>query len=322
MKKVVITDYEYKDVEKERQIITEAGFSLDALQCKGEQEVLEACRNADAVIVQYCNISRRVIEVMDHCQMIIKYGIGVNNIDEKAATEKGIYVCNVPDYGVDEVSNHAILMILALSKKLPVITKAMCGGEWGYGSVVPLRRMEGSTLGLVGLGRIPALVAHKMSNFGMRILAYDPMLDEAEAKRRGAQLVDFHTLCRESDYISIHCPLTEETRHLFNRSVFREMKPTALLVNTARGPVVCEKDLIEALEQGELAGAGLDVYEEEPLNPSSKLLAMEQVICTPHCAWYTEDAVSAVQVKAAQEVVRVLSGNGPLHAVNRSALRH
>lgn len=320
MKKVVITDYEYADVEKERKIITDAGFYFEALQCKNEQEVIDACRHADAVIVQYCTISRKVIEAMQHCKMVIKYGIGVNNIDSEAATEKGIYVCNVPDYGVDEVSNHAIAMLLALSKKLLVITKSMRKGEWGYASIVPLHRMEGSTLGLVGLGRIPTLVAKKMANFGLKILAFDPYMNEQEAKRRGVQLVDFHTLCRESDYISIHCPLTEDTHHIFNKETFREMKPNALLLNTARGPVICEQDLIEALEQGEIAGAGLDVYEDEPLDINSKLLNMEQVICTPHCAWYTEDAVSAVQSKAAEEVVNVLSGNKPWNATNQKAL--
>ncbi len=320
MKKVVITDYEYADVEKERQIIAGAGFRLEALQCKNEQEVIDACRDADAVIVQYCMISRKVIEAMEHCRMVIKYGIGVNNIDSEAATEKGIYVCNVPDYGVDEVSNHAITLLMALSKKLPVIMQAMRRGAWGYESIVPLRRMQGLTLGLVGLGRIPKLVAKKMSNFGLKILAFDPYMSMDEAERLGVRLADFHTLCRESDYISIHCPLTEDTRHIFNKETFREMKPTALLVNTARGPVICEQDLIKALKQGEIAGAGLDVYEDEPLDKNSELLKMEQVICTPHCAWYTEDAVSAVQSKAAEEVVNVLSGNEPWNAVNRKAL--
>lgn len=319
--KVVITDYEYQDVEKERKILEAAGIVLDACQCRTEQALIDACREADGVIVQYCAITERVIRAMERCRVIIKYGIGVNNIDVDAASAKGIYVCNVPDYGVDEVSNHAIAMMLALSRGLKSLNESLTSGAWGYAPVVPLHRMAGSTLGLVGLGRIPSLVAKKMAGFGLRILAYDPFARSEAARELGVELVEFDTLVAESDYISIHCPLTPLTQGLFGPETFRRMKPTAILVNTARGPVIQQQALEEALRTGELAGAGLDVYEQEPLPKDSPLLHMSNVICTPHCAWYTQEAVTAVQEKAAQEAANVLTGHAPWHAVNAAAVK-
>ncbi len=315
--KVVITDFEYPNVDQETKIITESGAQLQACHLKTEEEIIAAVRDADAVIVQYAVITRKIIDHMQNCKMIIKYGIGVNNIDSAAATEKGIYVCNVPDYGVDEVSNHAIALLLALAKKLPVITKALRGGDWGYTSTVPLFRLAGSTLGLVGLGRIPSLVAKKMSGFGMRILAFDPYMTPEAARERGAELVDFETLCRESDFISIHCPLTDSTTHLFDEKAFALMKKTAFLINTARGPVIDEQALVQALKSGKIAGAGLDVFESEPISQESELLRMDNVIATPHCAWYSEEAISTLQRKVAEEVVNVLGGNPPFNRTNK-----
>lgn len=315
--KVVITDFEYPNVDQEQEIITKFGAQLHACHLKTPQEIAAEVEDADAVIVQYANITKEIIAGMKHCKMIIKYGIGVNNIDSEAAAAKGIYVCNVPDYGVDEVSNHAIAMLMALAKKLPAVTRALKNGEWGYGPTVPLFRLDGSTLGLVGIGRIPSLVAHKMSNFGMKILAFDPYVSAEEAEKRGAELVDFETLCKKSDFISIHCPLTPSTTRIFNREAFGMMKKTAFLINTARGPVIDENELVEALETGEIAGAGLDVFESEPIGKTNKLLQMDQVIATPHCAWYSEEAISTLQRKVAEEVVNVLSGNRPFHCTNK-----
>lgn len=315
--KVVITDYEYPNVDQERKIITDFGAQLDACHLKTPEEIAAKVEDADAVIVQYADITKEIIARMKHCKIIIKYGIGVNNIDSDAAAAKKIYVCNVPDYGVDEVSNHAIAMLLALAKKLPIVTKTLKNGEWGYGSTVPLFRLQGSTLGLIGIGRIPSLIARKMSNFGMRILAFDPYVSKEEAKKRGAELADFETLCKKSDFISIHCPLTPSTTHIFNWETFKMMKKTAFIINTARGPVIEESALVEALKTGEIAGAGIDVYESEPIARDHPLLQMGQVIATPHCAWYSEEAITTLQRKVAEEVVNVLSGNRPFHCTNK-----
>lgn len=315
--KAVITDYQYENIDQERSIICGAGFELEEFQVKEADKLIGLIDDADAVITQYSDINADVISHLKHCKMIIKYGIGVNNIDVEAATKKGIYVCNVPDYGIEEVSNHAVSMILSLSKKLPTITGALRNGDWGYSSIVPLYRFSESTVGLAGFGRIPQLVAKKLSGFGVRILAYDPYINEAAAKEFSVESVDFETLCRESDYISVHCPLTKDTEHMFNAKSFALMKPHAVIVNTARGPIICENDLIEALKKGIIAGAGLDVFESEPVAQENPLLHMDNVIATPHCAWYSLQSIDALQRKVAEEVVNVLKGNKPFNCVNR-----
>ena len=315
--KVVITDYQYEDITQEKQIITSAGFELFEYQEKKPAALIPLVKDADAIITQYSEINETVIESLMHCKMIIKYGIGVNNIDVEAASKKGIYVCNVPDYGIDEVSNHALTFILTLSKKLKQEDMFFRNGNWGYSEIVPVFRFSGSTIGLMGFGRIPQLVARKLSGFGVNVIAYDPFCSASTFREYGVESVDFNTLCEKSDFISIHCPLTAETQHVFNKDAFSKMKKTACIINTARGPVVDENALIEALENGYIAGAALDVYESEPLNKESKLFSFENVILTPHCAWYSEEAISTLQRKVAEEVVNVLKGNVPLNCVNR-----
>ncbi len=318
--KAVITDYQYENIDQEKKIIGEAGIQLEEYQIKDPAKLIGLIDDADAVVTQYSDINADVIDHLKHCKMIIKYGIGVNNIDVEAATKKGIYVCNVPDYGVEEVSDHAVSMIFALSKRLFTITRALKEGDWGYSSVVPLYRFSEATVGLVGFGRIPQLVAKKLSGFGVKILAYDPFINEERAAELGATPVSFDILCKESDYISIHCPLTPDTTHLFNKETFTKMKRTAVLVNTARGPVIEEKALIEALEKKIIAGAGLDVFETEPVRQDNPLLHMENVIATPHCAWYSIQSIRNLQRKTAEEVVNILKGNKPFHCVNRKEL--
>ena len=315
-KKVVITDYQYKDIDTERRIIEDAGFELEDYQIKNDEQLISICQDADAIVTQYSDISKKLIEHLEHCEMIIKYGIGVNNIDVEAADKKGIYVCNVPDYGVEEVSDHAVTMILSLGKKLPILTKALKNGEWGYDSIVPLKRISESTVGLVGFGRIPQLVAKKMKGFGCRILAYDPYTEPQAMEEAGVIRADLETILKESDYLSVHVPLTKDTKGMINQKSFQMMKPTAVIVNTARGGVVDESALISALKSGRIAGAGVDVYETEPVDSNNPLLYMDNVIATPHCAWYPETAIHTLQQKVAEEVENVLKRNHPVHCVN------
>lgn len=316
--KIVISDYQYDTIEPQREVVRgyEDAELLD-FQCKTEEDVLSLAGDADIIINQYAPMTAGVINGLDHCRAIIRYGIGVDTIDVKAATERGIYVCNVPDYGVDETSNHAISMIMALSRKLPVIMADVKKGNWGLECGKPLHRFAGSTLGLVGLGRIATAITKKMVAFDLHIIAYDPYISREKAAELGVDLVDFETLCRTSDYLSIHCPSTEENYHLMNREVFKMMKPTAYLINAARGAIVDEAALIDALEDGEIAGAGLDVLEKEPISHTSKLLAMDNVILTSHFGGYSEEAIFMLQRKAALEAVNILSGNPPFNAVNR-----
>lgn len=315
--KVLFTDYQYESIDQELKILSETGAQIIDLQKDKSLTLPDAVRTADAIIVQYAEITADLIGKMEQCKMIVKYGIGVNNIDVAAATEKGIYVCNVPDYGIDEVSNSAVAMMLALHRKLPASRAALRNNDWSYNSMLPIKRLAGSTLGLVGLGRIPAMVAKKMQGFGLDIIAYDPYIDSARADELNVKLVDFETLYTCSDIISIHCALTDETRHMFNAAVFKRMRKNAILINTARGPVIKEQDLIEALRAGDIAGAGLDTFESEPIDAHNPLLQMENVICTPHVAWYSEDAIKNVQRSAAEEAARVITGNNPLNPVNK-----
>lgn len=319
--KVVITDYWYETLENERRILSALdGLVLETHHCKDEQALCGLVEDADAVIVQFAPITRRVIGCMKRCKVIVRYAIGVDNIDLDAATQKGIYVANVPDYSIDEVSNHAIALMMALAKKLMPLAASVKQGKWDYTVTKPLYRMRGQTLGLVGFGRIPCMVAEKMRGFGLKILAYDPYVKPETARKLGVELVSLEALLESADYVSVHCPLTKDTYHLLGEAEFHRMKPSAILINTARGPIVEEKALVAALRQGEIAAAGLDVLEQEPVCPDSPLLQMDNVIVTPHNAWYSEDAVTTLQCSVAEEVVRVLTGNAPKHLVNRAVL--
>lgn len=319
--KVVITDYYYESIQQEAAVMAEIGAELRDYHCQTEDEVIAAAAGCDALICQFAPITRKVIESLDKCKVIVRYAIGVDNIDVAAAEERGIYVCNVPDYGIDEVSNHAIALLLDCAKKLTYLAGQVKQGNCSYTTVKPLYRMEGKTLGLMGFGRIPRLVAKKMAGFGVHIIAYDPMMNKEQARELGVTPVSFDQLLRESDYLSVHCPLTADTHHLFNEAAFRVMKPTAIFINTARGAVVNEADLIHALEKGEIAMAGIDVTETEPIPVGHPLLKLDNAVVTPHVAWYSEEAVQSLQLKAAQEAARVLMGQPPLNPVNHPAAR-
>ena len=319
--KVVITDYQYDNIDSERRIITGFGAQLRGCQCGTEEELIEATHDADAVIVQYCRMTEAVISRLEHCKLIIKYGIGVDNIDVAAATRRGVYVANVPAYGVEEVANHAMAFLLSLARALPTLSAQLRNGVWGYGDCPPVRRLSTCTLGLMGFGRIPAKVCERARAFGMRVIVHDPFVPEETVRAAGARPVGLDALFAESDFLSIHCPLTEGTRHLVNRETLAAMKPTAFLINTARGPVVCEEDLVEALQTGVIAGAALDVFESEPAAADNPLLSMPNVLATSHLAWYSEQAIADVQRMAAEEVVHVLAGNPPVNLINRELLK-
>jgi len=256
-----------------------------------------------------------MIGQMPRCRVISRFGIGVDNVDIGAATSAGIVVTRVPDYCLDEVSDHALTLLLALARKIPFANARVQAGRWEMPAVVPLHRLRGSVLGLVGFGRIPQLVAPKAQAFGFRVVAFDPYVPAEVFARAGVASVDFAELLKVSDFVSIHCPLSPETRGLFGADAFRRMKPSAGVVNTARGPIVDEAALAVALDRGQLAGAALDVMSEEP-PVNSPLLGRDNVVLTPHVSFYSEESLVELQTKAAQEVVAVLSGRAPRNAVN------
>ncbi|RXZ01741.1 C-terminal binding protein [Fictibacillus sp. S7] len=305
--KVVVTDWEYDDLRYEKAVFEKySKVELIGAQCRTEEEVIEACRDADALINQYAPLGSTVIEQLEKCRVITRYGVGVNTIDLEAATGKGICVANVPDYCMDEVSDHALSLLLSARRKIVKANEQVKSGNWDFKVTQPIHRLRGQVLGLVGYGKIPQSLAEKVQPLGLKVVAFDPYYPAAEAEKKGVQLVSLEELCRVSDIISVHAPLTEGTKGMINASLFSQMKNDALLINTSRGPVVDEKALIEALETGEIGGAALDVIEEEPISENHPFLSMDNVILTPHVAWYSEEAAKEMRTKAALGVVDVL----------------
>jgi D-3-phosphoglycerate dehydrogenase len=243
--------------------------------------------------------------------------VGVDPVDLKAATDLGIIVANVPDYCMDEVSNQAIAMILTLIRKTAFFDRKVKSHHWDFHQGVPIYRIHGKTLGLVGCGKIGLEVAKKISNFGVKVISFDPYLQKAP---EGIELTDLDTLLKESDFISIHCPLNESTRHLIGDRAFKKMEKKPILINTSRGPIIDEKALIEALEDGCLSGAGLDVLEKEPPDSQNPLLKMENVILSPHVGFYSVESISELKWRTAENISAVLLGKWPKSVVNREVM--
>ncbi|MBU3182265.1 C-terminal binding protein [Clostridium psychrophilum] len=314
--KVYVADYEYESLENEKREISKLDADFVAIQCKTEDEVISKAKDADALFVQYAPITDKVFENLKNLKVIIRYGVGVDCVDLESATKHNVYVCNVPDYSVDEVSTHAVTLILTSLRKIQLLSSNVKNGVWDYKISMPIHRMSTLTLGIAGFGRIPRQVAKKANAFGFNIIAYDPFVSEEVIKEYGASKVDFDTLIKNSDIVTIHIPLIKETLHLFNKDIFLKMKKGAYIINTSRGPLIDEKALIFALDNGIIAGAALDVCEKEPIQVDNKLKQYVNVIITPHVAWYSEEAQVDLQRKAGEEVVRVLSGDKPLNCVN------
>ena len=319
MFKVVVTDYTYENLDIERKILARPDIELKDYQYRDAAHVKEITADCDVLVTQYADINREVIENLAHCRMIIRYAIGVDNIDLAAASERGIPVVNVPDYGIDEVSTYAVTLLLCAARKIPQTIDMIRRAEWNYAITKPMYRTAGKTVGLIGFGRIPRAVAKKLSGFDMQILAYDPFVSEESAKELGVKLVSFEELVCQSDYISVHCPLTAQTHHIVNEDVLRAMKKTAFLINTSRGATVDTEALYRACR--DIAGAAIDVTEQEPLPAGSPLRTLNNLIITPHIAWYTEEAIATLKEKLAQEIIRVYEGGQPVNIVNRNSLK-
>jgi D-3-phosphoglycerate dehydrogenase len=320
--RVVMTDYDWDSLDIERNILATVDAELVALQCKTEAEVIDAVRDADAVMPQYTHVTRRAIEGMTRCKIISRSGIGVDIVDVQTATERGIWVTNVPNYCVDEVADHAMLLLMAAARKLLVYAGGVKQGIWGWQTGRPVPRFRGKNFGLVAYGKISRAIHQRALGFGLNVLVYDPYVSHDVIRQAGARPVDFEGLLRESDFIVIQSPLTPQTRHLFDENALRKMKPSAFLVNTARGPIVQDQALYRALVEGWIAGAAADDIEEEPAKvrdwkPTNPLLSLPNFILTPHMAWYSEGACVETKSISAQEIVRVLTGQTPFNPVNR-----
>jgi D-3-phosphoglycerate dehydrogenase len=318
-KLVAVTDSVFPNLDPAGAALEKIGAEIRLAKESTPDAILEVAREADAVLATFAQVTPLIIQQLTRCRVIARMGIGVDNIDISAATKAGIVVTRVPDYCLDEVSDHTMALLLALVRKIPSSNARTQSGHWEMRAVVPIHRLRGTVLGLVAFGQIPQLVTPKAQAFGIRVVTHDPYVSKQVAERAGVERMEFDELLKISDYISIHTPLLPATHHLFNADVFRRMKPTAYLINTARGPIVDEAALADALDQGHLAGAALDVMEHEP-PAGSRLFGRDNVIVTPHTSFYSEESLVDVQTKAAEEVVRVLSGQAPRNPVNPEAL--
>ena len=313
---VVITSNVFPGLEVERAALAALDVRVDKRPCRTQDDLVAAGREASALIVGNVKIDAGVLAQLPRCLAIVKPAVGVDNIDIAAATEEGICIANVPDYGTDEVATHAMALLLNSIRYVDAIAADVRAGRWQPKPPYPIRRSAGRTLGIVGFGRIGRSVARKAGGFGWRILAYDPYLPTEQLDGHGVEAVDLDTLLAQSDFVTLHLPLTEETRGLIDARALAKMQPTAFLVNTARGGIVDSEALHDAVETGQIAGAAVDVVDAEPPGADHPLLRSDGILVTAHVAWYSQEAFADVQMKAVQEVARVLQGELPVNLVN------
>ena len=315
--KVVVTDYIEPDLNWEAQEMAQRGLEFLTYQLKfaPNSDVIAATRDADVVIVNMVPISSEIISKWERCRLVIRHGVGYDNVDVAALEKAGIPLCYIPDYCAEEVAEQAIALLLACGRRLAASRRALdissARGAWDFAETVPIYRMAGQTLGIIGCGRIGSLVFGKLRSFGFKFLICDPYLSEERKEELGIEVVDKETVFRNADFISIHTPLTPETRHLVNDRTLAMMKPTAYLVNTSRGPMVDAQALAKALKRGVIAGAGIDVYDIEPPPPDYPLFGLPNAILTPHLAWYSEDSGRRIRELIVMEIDRFLAGQPP-----------
>jgi D-3-phosphoglycerate dehydrogenase / 2-oxoglutarate reductase len=310
---IAVTDSVFPSLEPAMAALKRLDPEIRLANSTSEADILDVAREADGVFVTYAKLPGDLLRQLQRCKVIGRFGLGVDNIDIKAATALNIVVTYVPDYCLQEVADHAMALVLALARKVQFSNSLVQQGRWEMPAVVPIRRLEGQVLGLVGLGNIPRRVVPRAIAFGFKVVAHDPYVPAAIARELGVELVSFERLLEISDFISLHAPLTAQTRGLFDADAFRRMKKGAYVVNTARGPLLDEAALVAALDAGHLGGAALDVVTSEPLSKESLLLGRPNVIVTPHIAFYSVEALEELQTKCATDVARVLSGEGPIY---------
>jgi D-3-phosphoglycerate dehydrogenase / 2-oxoglutarate reductase len=303
-------------LEAERAELARVGARLEARPCRSQADLLEAVTDADAVLNTIVPITPAVIAAMTRCRVIVRSGIGVDNVDVAAASAAGIVVANVPDASVEEVSNHALALLVACSRKIVLLDRSLRAGTWSRALFPPMGTLYGQTLGLVGFGRIARALAAKAQALSMRIIATDPLLPPEDIRRANAEPASLERLLAESDFLSLHVPLTPETHHLIGTAQLRSMKPSAYLINTARGPLVDEAALAAALQAGTIAGAGLDVFEQEPLAADSPLLGLDNVVITPHAAAYSDAGIRELRRRTGEAAADVLRGLWPRGVAN------
>jgi D-3-phosphoglycerate dehydrogenase / 2-oxoglutarate reductase len=313
---IAVTDSPFPSLDPAKAALARIDPELRVANSASAEDILAVGRDADAILVTYAKLPGELLRQFRRCKAIGRFGLGVDNIDIAAAAELGITVTYVPDYCMQEVSDHTMALLLALARKVPQSNALVQAGRWDMPAVVPIHRLAGRVLGLVGFGNIPRALAPKAKAFGLRVVAHDPYASQHALAAAGVEGMSFDRLLEISDFVSIHAPLLPATRGLFNADVFRKMKQGACLINTARGPLVDEDALLAALDSGRLVGAALDVVAVEPLPKQSRLIGRDNVVLTPHTGFYSVEALNELQTKCAADVARVLSGEKPVYPVN------
>ncbi|MDR7418416.1 MAG: C-terminal binding protein [Armatimonadota bacterium] len=316
-----VRDLPSYDIRVERAVFEPHGIALERVDMDDPEAFARLAPEADAVLHMRGRLDADRIALLGRCRIIAHYGTGVDRLDVDAATRRGIWVTNGPRYAVDEVSSHAIALLLAVARKIVAADRAVRAGQWHIKPIVPLHRIAGGTLGLLGFGNIARATGRKGQALGLRVIAYDPYVDPAVFVAERVERVNLDDCLARADFLSVHLPLTNETTGMLGHAAFAQMKPGALLINTSRGGVIDEAALVEALRAGHLAGAGLDVFAHEPPATDHPLLALPNVTVSGHIAFYSEESIQQMQRDAANQVVQALQGTVPEFLVNREALR-
>ena len=326
-RKVVVTDYIEPELDWEAEELAKRGVDFAAYQLKlrPEEEVFEAVKDADVILVNMVKFPASLISRLDRCTRIIRHGVGYDNVDVEACTAKGIPLAYCPDYCMDEVAEQAIALIFACARQVPqsrkILDDSIARGRWDFTPLAKCYRMAGRTLGIIGCGRIGSRLYQRIRHFGFeKILVCDPYLSEERVRELGISLSAHEEVFGGADFITLHTPLTDETRHLVNRRTLNLMKPTAYLINTSRGPMVDHEALAEALREGRIAGAGIDVYDTEPPETTYPLRELDNAILTPHVSWYSEDAATRAREVIFQDIELALAGKPPRYCVNEEVL--
>lgn len=319
--KVVITDREYQDIDNELRVLKGINADVYDYQIKNEDEIIKVASNCDAIIIQYAKINEHIINNMKDCKIIAKYATGLDGIDIEAATKKNIMVSNVQNYCSDEVSTHALSLLLYINRRLNDFYRWTTSGNW-FDMGKEIRSLKTSIVGIIGFGKISRLLIDKIKPLCGEIWVYSNSASTEDVEKLGAKHKSFEEVIKSADYVSIHCPGNKKNEHLFNKDVFKKMKKGSVIINVARGFVVNENDLIWALNEKEIAGAALDVLEQEPPNKDNPLLKMENVIITPHTGWYSVDSQKRLQTTVAEDVARALTGKIPENLVNKEVLKN
>ena len=313
--KIYITDCDHESMDIEKKTFTKEGVDFEILNVTQPEDIIRACHDADALILQYATISDNVLSSLKNLKGVVRYGVGVNTIDIESATKNNVAVCNVPDYGTNEVADHALALIMALARKLPLLIKDTKSNIWAYEKAIPIYRLQEQTAGIVGLGRIGLSLAKKLHGIGLKVIGFDP-LAKKEQLPDYIDFVSLDELLAHSDIISLNLPLTKSTENLIDSKEFSKMKSNCYLVNTARGGIVNEEALYQALLNHTIAGAALDVFKQEPPT-DRKLFSLDNFIATPHAAWYSEQSQQDLKRKAAEEAIRLAKGEKPLYCLNK-----